>query len=389
MGKRSIRRMMQACAAGMACLALSQAAAMAEAGARTLPDPPKDGMMGFIVADFTTPVVQGADACPDGITPQVKDVYLASLPEAERARLQRKENEPEFARRWQADIFGPNGTNICSQPDMFQRPLLKTVQSSKAKGLDLDGGRSDDICVHEEFTSPDGKAGIDNQEYRVMGCTLEWRGRDGIAGDMATGTRQFHASGEWTQVILLRGVDSLVGDDDVEVIYANTADRPLQDSNGHFLPGATFTISNTPPRHRNLLRGRIENGVLTTVPQDIRLAQTWGQGGPRDIRGARTMYDYRRARLRLTFQPDGSLKGFLGGYKPVFDVIQAPALGGAGSALAAGIDCAGTLATLRKYADGLRDPATGQCTAVSSAMEMRAIPAFVNDIAPASGGRAR
>ena len=42
-----------------------------------------------------------------------------------------------------------------------------------------------------------------------MGCTLEWRGVDGVAGDQEIGMRQFHASGEWTQVILLRGVDSL------------------------------------------------------------------------------------------------------------------------------------------------------------------------------------
>lgn len=369
--------------AAVAAAVLAPSSDPAHAGAEQpkLPAAPRDGILGFVVENFAPPVIQGKDACPTGLTPKVKDVYLASLPEAERARLLLKENEPELTKRWQSSVFGSDGTNICSQPDKFQRPLFRTVQSRLASGLDLDEGAADDTCAHEEFAAPDGRTGIDNQEYRVMGCTLEWRGKDGIAGDQTIGTREFHASGQWTQVLLLRGVDSLVNDDAVEVIYANTADRPLRDTEGRFLKGASFTVKHDPPRYRNVLKGRIENGVLTTAPQDIRLSQTWGQGGPRDIRGSRAIYDFRRGRLRLAFQPDGSLRGLVGGYKPVFDVIQSPAIGGAGSALVAGIDCAGNLATLRKYADGLRDPKTGKCTAVSSAMEIKAIPAFVTDIA--------
>lgn len=389
--KRKARRAALACALALgpvaavafAVLMPAPTPAGADAEMPRLPDAPRDGVMGFVVADFVPPVVQGKDACPQGLTPKVKDIYLASLPEAERARLLLKENEPELAKRWHASVFGPDGTNICSNPDMFERPFFKTVQSRMAAGLDLDEGGGD-TCAHEEFASPDGRTGIDNQEYRVMGCTLEWRGKDGIGGDQTVGTREFHASGQWTQVILLRGVDSLANDDAVEVIYANTADRPLRDTEGRFLKGASFTVNGEAPRYRNVLKGRIENGVLTTAPEDIRLSQTWGQGGPRDIRGSRSIYDFRRGRLRLAFQPDGSLRGLVGGYKPVFGVIQAPAIGGAGSALVAGIDCAGNLATLRKYADGLPDPKTGKCTAVSSAMEIKAVPAFVNDIPEAA-----
>lgn len=344
-----------------------------------LPDPPADGVMGFVVQDFIPPVIQGKDACPTGINPKMRESYLESLPAPERARLEKQENEAELTKRWQATAYGPNGTNICSQPDRFDRPLLRTVQSRNAWGIDLDG-EGGETCTHEEFATPDGRTGIDNQEYRVMGCTLEWRGKDGIGGDQLTGTRQFHASGEWTQVILLRGVDSLQHDEDVEVVYANTPDRPELDAKSNFLPGYSFAVSTKPPRHRNVMRGRINNGVLTTAPADIKLTQTWGQGGARDIRGTRTAYDYRRARLRLTFQADGSLRGLVGGYRPVFDIIQSPAIGGAGAAVAAGIDCAGTLATLRKYADGIRDPKTGKCTGVSSAMQILAVPAFVQDV---------
>ncbi|WP_395337345.1 hypothetical protein WBP06_22450 [Novosphingobium sp. BL-8H] len=375
------------CVAGFGVAMAVQQPAHADAATADLPDPPANGVMGFVVQDFVPPVIQGKDACPTGTSPKMRDVYLASLPEDERTRLQRKENEPELTKRWQATVFAPDGSNICSQPDKFDRPLLHTVQSQTAGGLDLDGDAPGESCAHDQFTAPDGRTGIDNQEYRVMGCTLEWRGKDGIGGDLLTGMRQFHASGEWTQVILLRGVDSLKNDSDVEVIYGNTPDRPQLDSHGNFLPGYSFTISDKPPRHRNVLHGRIVNGVLITDPQDIKLTQTWGQGGARDIRGARTAYDFRRAKLRLAFQSDGTLRGLAGGYRPVFDVIQSPSIGGAGAALAAGIDCAGTLATLRKYADGIRDPKTGKCSGVSSAMNLYAVPAFVNDVPAPSAHR--
>ncbi len=366
---------------------------VSEPADRALPAPPANGEMGFVVSYFIQPVIQGPDACPAGTVPKLREAFLLRQTPEERARLSLKENEAELVRAWQTDVFGPGGTNICSNPDMFERPMIGTVQSKHSWGLNLDdassGKDSADSCAQDNFTTPSGEAGIDNQEYRVMGCTLEWRGVDGVAGDQEIGMRQFHASGEWTQVILLRGVDSLQNDDAVEVIYANTPDRPVADSAGKFLPGASFTVSDKAPRNRNVLRGRIKDGVLTTDPADILLTQTWGQGGARDIRGNRTKYDFRRAKLRLTFQSDGSVTGMLGGYRPVFDVIHSPAIGGAGSALTAGIDCAANLRTLRHYADGLRNPKTGKCEGVSSAIRIAAIPAFITDLPPATRTAAR
>jgi hypothetical protein len=346
-----------------------------------LPNPPANGMMGFVVSSLAPTVVPGTDACPNGPVPRLRFAYLETLAPEEAARLKLKENIEEFERGWQNYAFGPNGTNICSQPEMFDHPVIKTVQSPYSLGLDLDAGAAEgSTCAHEEFTSPNGQTGVDNQEYRAMGCTLEWRGVDGSGGDIIRGTKSFHSSGEWTQVLLLRGVDSLQDDSYVEVIYANTSDRPNLDTDGNFLPGFSFTVNDTPPRYRNVLHGSISNGVLNTRPQDIVLALTMGQGGARDIRGVRTKWEMRQGRLQLAFQPDGTLRGLVGGYKPIFDVYQGMALGGAGTALVAGIDCAAYHATLKKLADGLRDPKTGQCNGVSSAEQISAVPAFITDV---------
>lgn len=362
----------------------AESKAIAQQSASELPAVPADGVMGFVVQDFYNPVVRDEAACPDGTVRRLRERYLETLPAADRERLALKENEKELTALWRAYAFGPEETNICSQPDMFDRPLIRTVQSPLAMGLDLDGDGGQGLagangCAQQDFTSPSGQMGIDNQEYRALGCTLEWRGKDGSKGDMEVGQRQFHASGEWTQVILLRGVDSFVRDDDVEVIYGNTQDRPYIGDDGNFLRGGTFSISDAPPRARNALKGKIVDGVLTTEPKDIKLSQAFGAPA-RDIRGERNRFDYREGRLRLEFQPDGTLTGLLGGYRPVFDPILIKALGGAGTALVAGIDCSGELAVLKKYADGLRNPKTGQCEGVSSAQQIMAIPAFVNDI---------
>ena len=82
---------------------------------------------------------------------------------------------------------------------------------------------------------------------------------------------------------------------------------------------------------------------------------------------ARGSWDLRKARLRLAFQPDGTLKGIVGGYEPIGDLLLSSSLGDYGTAMNAGIDCAAEYNTLGKFADGLRDPRTGECTGVSSA----------------------
>jgi hypothetical protein len=357
--------------------------AQAQARAAKLPQPKADGMMGFVVERFgSAGGPYDPNACPNGRRGTMRQEFLETVAPPERARLMKPENEVELNRLWQARIYGPNGANVCSNPDMFDRPSNKIVKGKYAHGFDLDQGGSDaDSCAHEEFTSPTGTTGIDNQEYRALGCSGEAPNlqRPAVA-EPPRGAAQFHASGEWTQVILIKGIDSLERDDDVEVIYANTADRPQLGPKGDFLPWQSFTVTGEFPRRRNVLKGRIVDGVVTTEPQDIELTQTWGQSAVRDLRGRRTTFDFRKARMRLQIQPDGSVSGLLGGYRPVFSLVYAPAIGGVGSALS-GIDCAAQLSTLKKLADGLRDPKTGQCTAVSSAHNIRAVPAFVADLA--------
>jgi hypothetical protein len=340
------------------------------------PAPPANGEMGFVLTAFVPAVHQGKEDCPDGLAGTVRENFLEALPPAERTRLLLKQNEPELTARWKASALGPNNTNICANPEAFERPNQRTVKGKVSEGFDMDKGQP--ACTHEEFTASDGTTGIDNQAYRALGCSPNWRGVDGMGGDIK-GFNNFLATGEHTMVVLLRGVDSLKDDPKVEVIFASTDDRPALDSKRNFISGSSFTVSKA--RWRNVLQGSIHNGVLTTSPVDMKLNRRLGHGG---MRGQTSEYDLHQARIRIAIQPDGSFKGFLGAYQLPRNIIASTLLGGIGAATVAGIDCATEYQTLVRMADGLKDPQTGQCTGLSIAYEIAAVPAFVNDL-PVAG----
>jgi hypothetical protein len=339
------------------------------------PQVPADGEMGFVLTSFYPAVHQDKEDCPDGLSGTLRENFLDTVSPAEKARLLLKENEPELTSLWKATAIGPNLTNICTNAELFDRSREKLVKGTVAYGLDMDGSAaSGSTCAHDEFVAEDGTTGIDNQAYRALGCSRNWRGVDGMAGDIK-GFNNFLATGEHTMVIRLRGVDSLKDDAEIEVLMASTDDRPVLDSKRNFITGTSFTVNQ--PQWRNVTKGMIHDGVLTTLPQDMKLNRRLGHGG---VRGQTSQYDLRQARLRLTFQPDGSVKGLLGAYVPPRNLIESTLVGGVGAATVAGIDCASEYHTLARLADGVKDPATGKCTAVSAAYDVAAVSAFVNDL---------
>jgi hypothetical protein len=349
----------------------------AEAAAPKLPDPPASGEMGFVVVQFHPPFHNGGDDtdCPDGMVGVLKDSYLRTVSPKEKARLLKPENTNELDKLWKDYAQGPDGSNVCSNTyEFLDRPPTPTMKGKVMWGLNLDDDSGDGSsnpysCRHQNFASPAGEQGIDFQMWRVNGCNALFRGvnNDGL-GDVRFGYDDKMKSGEWTQVILLRGVDSLENDPDVDVIYANTDDRPIADGNGKPIHNASFTVATSGRKidSRNVLKGSIVDGVLNTAPKDILLV---GGGGQLD-----------RARLRLAFQADGTVQGLVGGYAALTTVLRGARGGGRGSALVAGIDCAGQYVATIPLADGDRDPRTGQCRRISTAWELVAVPAFVNDV---------
>jgi hypothetical protein len=361
--------------------ATSSAATSAPASSAQSPAPPASGELGFVLSTFVDAIYPGMkDACPDGLANMVRDNFLSTLPPEERARLLKPENEIELTKRWKDYGFSADHKmNVCSNYDKFDHPLYKTVQSKISYGLDLDGdasGKPNDsyVCPHQNFTGPAGEKGVDNQYYRAIGCERNHRGPDGKVGDILIGDKSALMS-DYTIVILLRNVHSLVNDDNVEVILASSQDLPIADSQQNFIRDASYHVTAN-PHWRNVLHGHIHDGVLTTDSKDIVLQRQLGIGARR---GRPVDWDFARSKLRLTFNPDGTLSGVMGGYVPLTMYMLQAIGGGAGTVTVGNQDCNSQYRTIKALADGERDPATGQCNRISDARLIEATPAFVFD----------
>lgn len=368
-------------AGALALLALSTGAGQPERN----PD------YGFVLSDMGLLFYLGDEKldCPNGRSPSTREAFLASQTPAERARLQKPEGAEELERRYKTDyVFGPGGKDICSNPEAFDTPdriLQKPSQSKIAPGMDLDGAAGPDqaaqgTCGHDSFVSPTGEKGVDNQYYRAIACNTLWRGVNGSPGDFRG---EIHWHDQNAVAVVVRGVDNWDNDPEVEVVIAGTADRPPVDATQKIVDGGSVAMT-TDGRYRAVMRGRIENRTLITEPTNLTLPMNWvgASGGE---------FMLRHARIRAKLTPEGGLQGEAGGYRPIDNAMGTKRVGGPGVASTAGLECASMHKTLRLLADGDRDPVTGQCASISTALSFAALPAFVFDqgaLVGAPGGRA-
>jgi hypothetical protein len=353
----------------------------------------RGGEAGFVITEFAYvlgPDAKDSGACPAGMTAGVRGLIdaLSKTPAG-----QRKDGETEQAlerRLTMAVNTAPNGQNICMNPEAASADAgwrMVSGRNLKVDGIDLDARdqkKTVDTCAHEEFQGANGERGIDNQFYRVVGCTTGFQ-----STGQANGFQTEMYTGSWGILMTLKGVDDLLNDPDVEVgIYANA--DPIQLSAARSaLPYATYAAAQD-PRYRATARGRIVDGVLTMDPVDVRFHNV-----------VNSMTDDRvlkAARVRLTFTSDGGMEGFLAGYSPVESIYDvqygarhsrnakgelAPEARriqtSVGRAGALGHSCNGAYHALYEAADGHRDPKTGRCTTISTQYRIRVAPAFVVD----------
>ena len=141
-------------------------------------------------------------------------------------------------------------------------------------------------------------------------------------------------------------------------------------SGSEVLSDYTFRITDNPEYTHffSRVRGKIVNGVVTTDRMKTFRLNLGVFGTPRALELA-------DAQMRLVLQPDGTIKGVVGGYRDwrkisstyitstteMYHGFQQPAMYNA----------------LKRAADGLKDPVTGECNGISSAYDMEGIPAFL------------
>jgi hypothetical protein len=326
----------------------------------------KPHTVGFAVTSFPYALFKGANDCPDGMAMAAKEIYLSASTPAEKARLSKPENLKEFE---QKAYHTTDGRDLCQAPD-YPRAPQRTTQSKVSFGENLDGTKDGaataNTCAHEKFTSPDGAAAVDNQSYRVLGCSSNFRGFPGEEGYLESLRNASFKDGGTTLLIEVAGITD-GKNDDVQVGFYNGATPMMIDANGHMLPFASLTI--TPDKKfQTVMHGRVVDGVLTTDNADIATQYDFG--------GYPSYFHFKAAHVRLELKPDGTAHGMLVGYLDSKDIDLTPHAKQE-SAEMIGYDCPTFSQAVRRFADGFKDPKTGQCTALSTAFNIEAIPAFV------------
>jgi hypothetical protein len=257
--------------------AVQAATPVAGPTAETLSEVIRGGEAGFVVTEIAYalgPDAKDSGACPAGLTAGVRGLIEAFAKTPAGARKAEETNDAYERRVSMAVNTAPNGQNICLHPEAGQAdPGWRMVSGRDLKvgGIDLDGQDSVSgkrpaagTCGHHDFNGTGDERGVDNQWYRVIGCTSGFQ-----STGQANGWQIEMYTGSWGILLSLKGVDDVRNDPNVEVLIAANSD-PIQLSSARSaLPFATYAVHQD-ARYRAKTRGRIVDGILTIDPVDVR-----------------------------------------------------------------------------------------------------------------------
>jgi len=335
----------------------------------------KPAVMSFVIANWDNAIheTRYMDECPQGPAVGNDELWWRGLSRADKDRFTDKGLVQPVDRRLTSVLRGPGGVDVCWNPTSVEDPPLRAAGGKIAYGFDLDGrsdgGGTPKSCAHVNFVGVHGEAGVDNQMYRLLGCHYGWR-RNGVLDTF--GNEERRNSGRGVVLIEVSGVTDPRNSPDVRVAFYRALDPFQIDNAGRILPHARYRIdmNGDQPRYGAVARGKIVDGVLLTVPQDVKLP-FYGNSAYAEI-------DLRDMRLELDLTPgkDGKVRGLVGGYYDLDKwweyILKVEFLIATGD-----WSCPALYRAAHELADGYPDPKTGECSAISAAFRMDALPAFV------------
>jgi hypothetical protein len=256
--------------------------------------------------------------------------------------------------------------NVYANPTSEPDPEIKTAKGHVEYGFNLDGKDGPN-----DFVDPQtGEKGVDDMLYRALGCFITQRA--------SGGTRATWPAIEWDMtrdqmpawIIEVTGIqrdaNGKVKDGDVTVGFYRATGPITRNAAGDPQSDMSYTVD-TNPRLQNAVHAVMKNGTLWTDPFEFYLLQD-----PFAV----AEYHFKKTRIRLTLNEDGTAKGILGGYEPWLPVYESFALGGSTNELNLSVNTPGIYYALKKLADYEPD-ASGQNQYISSSYMIEAVPAFV------------
>lgn len=331
--------------------AMIPAGAAADTGAAG--QAPDGGRIGYAMTDRAWVIHQSQDKseCPNGLNDGPREQFKILFPED---GTKRTVLETQLMR--EGDQWFPVAND---EPFVFHEAGGKI-----SKGLNLDGRVDAD-----DFISPDGVKGVDNQIHRALGCIASYRAPDGpfyMFEGQDLRMLNFNRT-----LIELTGVDDLVNDDDVTLTTYRGLDSLLSDASGSIFPGGTQRIDGRwGGDFVQTFKGKIVDGVLTTEPRDLVLP--WS-----GVFDTSSLHFLRDVRFELRLTPERA-EGVMGAYVDAGAFSRHLNTTWSTHHQSYGQLSASSLyRAMRRLADGHPDPDTGEMTAISAAIDVKFTQVFL------------
>jgi len=344
------RSLSRVCAMG-AVVALS-APAMAADGSVI-----KDGAIGYALKSLFWAVYQTPDGkaeCPEGFNLfGPRETFKALFPQDQGQKWTVRESQ--LAREIE-------GWFPSEKPEKFP---YHEATGKISLGLNLDGK-----VDANDFTSPSGERGVDNELYRVLGCQVHYRLPD---GQTAFFDSKSIVDDHYNRTLIeLTDVDDLTNDPDVTVTMYRGLDPLMTDATGNsIIPGGSQRVDvKRGARFNHVTKGKIVDGVLTTEPKDMTFPWTTGFGTP-------TVMIVRDMRFQLNLLENGA-DGLMAGFVDIENFYSQMMKAESTHHQAYGqLSPPGLARSLRARADAYPDPKTGKNTAISAALSATFTQVFI------------
>ena len=249
-------------------------------------------------------------------------------------------------------------------------PGMQEVTGKIAEGFDLDAN-----AKTGGFTAINGERGVDNAFYRAWGCLMSFRGKPYHAY-MSQRANDKMLDGMYTMVVRVSGNGDPMNDTNATLEVGYSPDRVVKDPHGNVVGGYSFRLAKSAQYTK--LRARIRNGTVETDQVSSLYVPTFGWA-----ESNRGEANFQNGKIRFVMNKDGSASGLIAGYRDwrgiyATDTFNVPSGGSTRETYTHQNQIAAYYA-LKRNADGLPDPKTGQNMGISAAFRVTATPAYVVD----------
>jgi hypothetical protein len=378
---------------------LVSAMAFSMAGGTAMPVQAAPWTRGFVVSSYEyafryggrPDYSRGAEIEPGVDCPHGSTVHLAN-PDQTKIAMMRQKWRSQQEIDW---ITAPPGVDQTKTPGLTRRHIWARAMSYRGykRGIETyvnpwatddpgqpevtsrigDGFNLDGKIKANDFVSPDGEKGIDNNLYRAWGCDAPWRGGGNATLDLRANDKM--QEGLFTMVIRVSGNQDPRNDSDAVVEIGYSPDTIVKDARGGISTDYSYRILQ--PALYTKLKATIKNGVVESEQVEHlhtpRIAWFYDQTGDTN---------FTKGKIRLNIAPDGrSATGLIGGYRNWRDLYTENtfAQDGGQQGIREHEDHVALYYALRRNADGMLNPKTGKYDGISSVYRIKLASAYVVD----------